>query len=55
VWVECGEEERAPRPFIGSEGGAGWPDREGDGEAGGGGICRSSGSVERGNRGVSGE
>jgi hypothetical protein len=35
---ECGEEGRAPRPFIGSEGGAGRPDREGDRAAGGGGI-----------------
>jgi hypothetical protein len=34
-WVE---ERRAPRPFIGSEGGAGRPDREGDRAAGGGGI-----------------
>jgi hypothetical protein len=38
---ECGEEGRAPRPFIGSEGGAGWPDREGDRAAGGGGINAS--------------
>jgi hypothetical protein len=35
---ECGEERRAPRPFIGSEGGAGRPDGEGDRAAGGGGI-----------------
>jgi hypothetical protein len=35
---ECGEEGRAPRPFIGLEGGAGWPDGEGDRAAGGGGI-----------------
>jgi hypothetical protein len=35
---ECGEVGRAPRPFIGSEGGAGRPDREGDWVAGGGGI-----------------
>jgi hypothetical protein len=35
---ECGEEGRAPRPFIGSEGGAGRPDGEGDRVAGGGGI-----------------
>jgi hypothetical protein len=35
---ECGEEGRAPRPFIGSEGGVGWPDREGDRATGGGGI-----------------
>jgi hypothetical protein len=34
----CGEEGRAPRPFIGSEGGAGRPDREGDQVTGGGGI-----------------
>jgi hypothetical protein len=35
---ECGEEGRAPRPFIGSEGGAGRPDGEGDRASGGGGI-----------------
>jgi hypothetical protein len=35
-WDECGEEERAPRSFIGSEGGAGRPDGEGDRAAGGG-------------------
>jgi hypothetical protein len=35
---ECGEEGRASRPFIGSEGGAGQPDGEGDRTAGGGGI-----------------
>jgi hypothetical protein len=35
---ECGEEGRAPHPFIGLEGGAGWPDEEGDQAAGGGGI-----------------
>jgi hypothetical protein len=35
---ECGEEGRAPRPFIWSEGGVGWPDGEGDRAAGGGGI-----------------
>jgi hypothetical protein len=35
---ECGEKGRAPRPFIGSEGGAGQPDGEGDRAAGGGGI-----------------
>jgi hypothetical protein len=35
---ECGEEVLAPRPFIGSEGGAGRSDREGDRAAGGGGI-----------------
>jgi hypothetical protein len=35
---ECGEEGRAPLPFIGSEGGAGRPDGEGDQAAGGGGI-----------------
>jgi hypothetical protein len=35
---ECGEEGRAPRPFIGSEGGAGRPDEEGDRASGGGGI-----------------
>jgi hypothetical protein len=35
---ECGEEGRAPRPFIGSEGGAGPLDREGDRAAAGGGI-----------------
>jgi hypothetical protein len=33
---ECGEEGRAPRPFIGSEGGAGLPNREGELLAGGG-------------------
>jgi hypothetical protein len=38
---ECGEEGRAPRPFIGSEGGAGRPDGEGDQVAGGGGINAS--------------
>jgi hypothetical protein len=35
---ECGEEGQAPHPFIGSEGGAGRLDGEGDREAGGGGI-----------------
>jgi hypothetical protein len=35
---ECSEEGRAPRPFIGSKGGAGRPDREGDRAVGGGGI-----------------
>jgi hypothetical protein len=35
---ECGQEGRAPHPFIGSEGGAGRPDGEGDQVAGGGGI-----------------
>jgi hypothetical protein len=35
---ECGEEGRAPHPFIWSEGGVGWPDGEGDRAAGGGGI-----------------
>jgi hypothetical protein len=35
---ECGEEGRSPRPFIGSEGGAGRSDREGVQAAGGGGI-----------------
>jgi hypothetical protein len=35
---ECGEEGRAPRPFIGSEGGAGWRDGEGDRAVGTGGI-----------------
>jgi hypothetical protein len=35
---ECGEEGRPSRPFIGSEGGAGRPDGEGDWAAGGGGI-----------------
>jgi hypothetical protein len=35
---ECGEEGRAPRPFIGSEGGAGRLDEEGNRAAGGGGI-----------------
>jgi hypothetical protein len=35
---ECGKEGRAPRPFIGSEGGAGQPDGEGDRVAGGGSI-----------------
>jgi hypothetical protein len=35
---KCGEEGRAPRPFIGSEGGAGWLDGEGDRAASGGGI-----------------
>jgi hypothetical protein len=34
----CGEEGRAPCPFIGSEGGAGWPNGERDRAAGGGGI-----------------
>jgi hypothetical protein len=34
----CSEEGLAPRPFIGSEGGAGRPDGEGDRAAGGGGI-----------------
>jgi hypothetical protein len=38
---ECGEEGQAPRPFIGSEGGAGRPDGEGDQAAGGGGINAS--------------
>jgi hypothetical protein len=28
---KCGEEGRAPRPFIGSEGGAGWLDGKGIG------------------------
>jgi hypothetical protein len=37
-WDECGEEGRSPHPFIGSEGGAGLPDREGYRAAGGGGI-----------------
>jgi hypothetical protein len=36
--AKCGEEGRAPCPFIWSEGGAGRPDREGDRAAGGGGI-----------------
>jgi hypothetical protein len=35
---ECGEEGRAPHPFIGSEGGAGRPNGEGDRAASGGGI-----------------
>jgi hypothetical protein len=35
---ECGEEGRASHPFIGPEGGAGWPDGEGDRAAGGGDI-----------------
>jgi hypothetical protein len=35
---ECGEEGQAPRPFIGSEGGAGRPNGGGDLAAGGGGI-----------------
>jgi hypothetical protein len=35
---ECGEEGRAPRPFIGSEGGAARLNGEGDRAAGGGGI-----------------
>jgi hypothetical protein len=35
---EFGQEGRAPLPFIGSEGGPGWPDREGDPATGGGGI-----------------
>jgi hypothetical protein len=35
---ECSEEGRAPHPFIGSEGGAGRPNREGDWAAGGGSI-----------------
>jgi hypothetical protein len=52
---ECGEEGRAPRPFIGS-GGSGVAGR---GRGLGGRWwrhqCRSSGSVGRGNRGVSGE
>jgi hypothetical protein len=34
---EASEEGRAPRPFIGSEGGAGQPNGEGDRAAGGGG------------------
>jgi hypothetical protein len=52
---ECGEEGRAPRPFIGSE-------REWGGRTGKGierpmvaHQCRPSGSVGRDNRGVSGE
>jgi hypothetical protein len=35
---ECGEEGRAPRPFIWSDGGAGRPDEEGDRVADVGGI-----------------
>jgi hypothetical protein len=35
---ECGEEGQASHPFIGSEGGVGPPDGEGDRAAGGGGI-----------------
>jgi hypothetical protein len=38
---ECGKEGRAPRPFIGSEGGVGRPNREGDQAVGGGGINAS--------------
>jgi hypothetical protein len=38
---ECGEEGRAPHHFIGSEGGAGWPDGGGDRAAGGGGSNAS--------------
>jgi hypothetical protein len=38
-----GEEGRAPRPFIGSEGGAGRPDGERDRAASGGGINWVSG------------
>jgi hypothetical protein len=41
---ECGEEGRAPHPFIGSEGERWWQHQ-----------CRPSGSVGRGNRGVIGE
>jgi hypothetical protein len=50
---ECGEEGQAPRPFIGSEGGAGRPDgrRRGSGSRWWQHQCRSSDSVERGNRG----
>jgi hypothetical protein len=53
---ECVEERRAPRPFIGSEGGSG---AAGQGRGSGGRWwrhqCRSSGSGGRGNRVVTGE
>jgi hypothetical protein len=53
---ECGEERRAPRPFIGSKGES---RATGQGRGSGGRWwrhqCRSSGSVGRGNGGVSGE
>jgi hypothetical protein len=53
----CGEEGRAARPFIGSEGGAGWPDGERDQAAGGGAsmlVIRLDGEGKWGG-GVSGE